>query len=174
MAVSFSSLCLGADDGASKTVTNDGIEVTISTDKASYEAGETVNYKIEVVNNKYMWQMNTMKFDYTNLDGFISASEGSMPNEIPLILSGESYVLEGSMVGDGSFAETLADNNEEKENGTGSDLDSKADSNNVDTSPSILSTAILISLVSLGLLVIVIFSSLEVKKARKVKALSPC
>ncbi len=98
--ISYVMPVMAAEEGASKTVTNDGVEVTISTDKSSYRAGETVNYTIEVHNGKYMWKLNSLKFEYSNSDGLIAASKDSMPNEIPVVAYNETYVLEGSVIGD--------------------------------------------------------------------------
>ncbi len=86
--------------GASNSVSDSGVTVTIETDKASYKAGDVINYSIIIENGREKWNMKKMTFEYSNTDGIYASEEGSMPNEVPAILSGESYTLTGSLTGD--------------------------------------------------------------------------
>lgn len=87
-------------EGASHSVTTDGITVTIETDKEEYKAGEEVQYSITVENGRDKWDINTSSFTYSNTEGLTAAEEGSMPDSLPEISSGESYTLAGRLVGD--------------------------------------------------------------------------
>lgn len=87
-------------EGASHSVTTDGITVTIETDKEEYKAGEEVQYSITVENGRDKWDINTSSFTYSNTEGLTAAEEGSMPDSLPEIPSGESYTLAGRLVGD--------------------------------------------------------------------------
>ncbi len=86
--------------GASNSVSESGVTVTIETDKEKYKAGEEINYSITISNGREKWDINKFTFEYSNTEGIYAASEGSMPNEVPEILSGESYTLTGSLIGD--------------------------------------------------------------------------
>ncbi|MBD5452699.1 MAG: glycoside hydrolase family 43 protein [Lachnospiraceae bacterium] len=93
-------LPVSAAEGASNTATEDGITVTITTDKAEYNAGEEIHYSITIENNKKYWNLNPVNFTYRNSDGIVPVSEDSMPTELPAIASGESYELNGILIGD--------------------------------------------------------------------------
>ena len=82
---------VSAAEGASNAATEDGITVTITTDKEEYNAGEEIHYSIMVENNKKYWNLNPVSFSYSNSDGIIPVSEDSMPTELPEIASGEGY-----------------------------------------------------------------------------------
>lgn len=86
--------------GASHSVTGDGITVTIETDKEEYKAGEEIQYSITVENGKTKWDINASSFTYSNTEGLIPAGEEAMPDTLPEILSGESYTLSGTLTGD--------------------------------------------------------------------------
>ncbi len=86
--------------GASHSVTTDGITVTIETDKEEYKAGEEVQYSITVENGRDKWDINTSSFTYSNTEGLTAAQEDSMPDSLPEIPSGESHTLTGRLVGD--------------------------------------------------------------------------
>ncbi|MCM1188719.1 MAG: glycoside hydrolase family 43 protein [bacterium] len=87
-------------EGASHSVTTDGITVTIETDKETYKAGEEIQYSITVENGKAKWDIKASSFTYSNTDGLVPTSGDSMPDSLPEILSGESYTLTGSLTGD--------------------------------------------------------------------------
>ncbi|MDE7352180.1 MAG: glycoside hydrolase family 43 protein [Acetatifactor sp.] len=86
--------------GASHSVTTDGITVTIETDKEEYKAGEEIQYSITVENGKDKWDIGESSFTYSNTNGLIPAQDGSMPDTLPEILSGESHTITGRLKGD--------------------------------------------------------------------------
>lgn len=85
--------------GASHSVTTDGITVTIETDKEEYKAGEEVQYAVIVENGRDKWDISASTFTYSNTEGLTAAEEGSMPDSLPEIPSGESHTLTGRLVG---------------------------------------------------------------------------
>lgn len=85
--------------GASHGVTTDGITVTIETDKEEYKAGEEVQYSVIVENGRDKWDISASTFTYSNTEGLTAAEEGSMPDSLPEIPSGESHTLTGRLVG---------------------------------------------------------------------------
>ncbi len=85
--------------GASHSVTTDGITVTIETDKEEYKAGEEVQYSIIVENGRDKWDISASTFTYSNTEGLTAVEEGSMPDSLPEIPSGESHTLTGRLVG---------------------------------------------------------------------------
>lgn len=87
-------------EGASYTTEEEGIKITLQTDKEVYRAGEEIHYTITVENNKEKWDIGATTFTYSNTDGLLPAEEGSMPNELPQILSGESASISGTLIGD--------------------------------------------------------------------------
>lgn len=89
-------------EGATNSTTSDGITATFATDKESYQAGEEIHYTLTIENGMDRWQINAGKFEYSNSDGVIAVSEDSMPNEYPVIASGDSYTIEGVLIGDES------------------------------------------------------------------------
>lgn len=86
--------------GASHSVTTDGVTVTIETDKEEYKAGEEIQYSITVENGRDKWDISASSFTYSNTEGLIAVEDGSMPDSLPEIASGESYTLTGSLIGD--------------------------------------------------------------------------
>lgn len=84
--------------GATYTTTVDDITVTITTDKAEYEAEETINYTITIENGRKNWDIKSGKITYGNTAGLNSLVE--MPAALSKIAYGESFVIEGSAVGD--------------------------------------------------------------------------
>lgn len=85
--------------GASHSVTTDGITVTIETDKEEYKAGEEVQYSVIVENGRGKWDISASTFTYSNTEGLTAVEEGSMPDSLPEIPSGESHTLTGRLVG---------------------------------------------------------------------------
>ncbi len=85
--------------GASHSVTTDGITVTIETDKEEYKAGEEVQYSVIVENGRDKWDISASTFTYSNTEGLTAVEEGSMPDSLPEIPSGESHTLTGRLVG---------------------------------------------------------------------------
>ncbi|MCM1263921.1 MAG: family 43 glycosylhydrolase, partial [Butyrivibrio sp.] len=104
----FTTLTASAADGASGSASEEGITVTITTDKGEYKAGEEIHYSITVENNKKYWDINSTSITYSNSDGLLPAAEDSMPTELPKIASGESYELNGVLVGDGEMFASAA------------------------------------------------------------------
>lgn len=88
-----------ATQGVSKSVTDKDVTITITTDKEEYAAGEEIHYSITVENGRDNWDIQQTSFTYSNTDGLNPKEEGSMPDELPEILSGESFTLNGTLVG---------------------------------------------------------------------------
>lgn len=86
--------------GASHSVAANGVTVTIETDKEEYKAGEEIQYSITVENGRDKWDISASSFTYSNTEGLIAVEDGSMPDSLPEIASGESYTLTGSLIGD--------------------------------------------------------------------------
>lgn len=86
--------------GASYTTEEEGIKITLETDKQEYGAGEEIHYTITVENNKANWDIGATTFTYSNTEGLLPAEEGSMPGELPQIPYGESASISGTLVGD--------------------------------------------------------------------------
>ncbi len=86
--------------GASHSVTSDGITVTIETDKEEYQSGEEIQYSITVENGRDKWDISASKFTYSNTEGLLPAGEEDLPDSLPEIPSGESFTLSGILVGD--------------------------------------------------------------------------
>ena len=86
--------------GSSESVEADGITITIETNKSRYRAGEEIQYTITIDNQREKWDIAKTSFTYTNTKGLMAAQDGSMPMEIPQVLSGESVTLTGTLVGD--------------------------------------------------------------------------
>lgn len=77
----------------------DGVSVTLSTDKLTYEDGEEVHYTLVVSNDTKDYTISGKKFQYTNSDNLVAASEDSMPDELPMLRAEESYTIEGTLIG---------------------------------------------------------------------------
>lgn len=87
-------------EGASYSVTENNVTVTIETNKEEYKAGEEIHYTITVENNREGWDIGQFSFTYSNTDGLNPKEEGSAPNTMPAIASGESASVSGILVGD--------------------------------------------------------------------------
>lgn len=87
-------------EGVISEASNDGITVTLETDKASYNAGEEIHYTITIKNGKTLAYLKGADFTYSNTKGLIPAAEDSMPASFPDIQPGESFTLSGVLVGD--------------------------------------------------------------------------
>lgn len=106
------------DEPASHSVSASGITVTLTTDKAEYEAGETVNYTILIENNRTFWNTKAFEFSYSAFDGLKAADGTELPCSVPQIKYGESYELSGTLT------EGEADNEKQSvKNGNISDAD---------------------------------------------------
>lgn len=92
-----------AEGETANTSTENGVSVTIKTDKAEYRAGEEIHFTLLVENAKQHWTLAATDFTYSNSDGIIETFEGSAPTELPEIASGASYELSGVFVGDGEI-----------------------------------------------------------------------
>ncbi len=97
--------------GVVKEVSEDGISVTLSTDKSAYDAGEEIHYSLTIVNGKGLAGIQGADFTYSNTEGLIPASEDGMPASFPDIQAGESVTLSGVLVGDESFLAAAGDEN---------------------------------------------------------------
>ena len=91
---------LAASEGASHSVSDGNIVITLSTDKAEYAAGEEIHYTIKVENNRELYVLGATEFEYKNTDGLINAGAGRLINSLPEIPAGESYELTGVLKGD--------------------------------------------------------------------------
>ncbi len=109
IAALFGALLLGcmltmtvfADSGeAADQTSENGLFVTLETDKKSYRAGEEIHYTIRIENQRNHWTVTSASMKYSNSEGILEAEEGSMPTEIPQLPAGESYELNGVLVGD--------------------------------------------------------------------------
>lgn len=87
-------------EGAVHSVTEQDVTVTMATDKQVYAAGEEIHYTITVENNRDTWDIKPGSFSYSNTDGLVAADGEELPTELPEILSGESAILSGTLVGD--------------------------------------------------------------------------
>lgn len=85
---------------ASGDASDDGISVVITTDKDEYEAGEVVEYTIEITCDKELWFISKGDFKYSNTAGLNSADGGELINSYPKIKNGESYTITGKLIGD--------------------------------------------------------------------------
>ena len=78
---------------------DEGITVTLTADKSSYQEGEEIHYTIAIENGKGLSRLVGGDFSYTN-KGLVPAAEDSMPASFPEIQPGETFVLSGVLVGD--------------------------------------------------------------------------
>ncbi|MBP3610193.1 MAG: glycoside hydrolase family 43 protein [Lachnospiraceae bacterium] len=88
------------DNGASQSMTEGRITVTMTTDKSSYAAGEEVHYTLKVENNRELYVLGETEISYKNTNGLNAANSLSMPDSLPELIAGESYELRGTLVGD--------------------------------------------------------------------------
>lgn len=88
------------DNGASNSMTDGMITVTLTTDKTSYEAGEEIHYTITVENNRELYVLGATEITYKNTEGLNAKNSLSMPTSVPQLVNGESYELRGTLVGD--------------------------------------------------------------------------
>lgn len=90
--------------GASHSITESDVTITITTDKTEYAEGEKINYQIKIENNRERWDILSFNFRYV-LSGKILPEEGTtLPNRVDKILPGETFVMNGTIVGgDGEF-----------------------------------------------------------------------
>lgn len=77
----------------------DGVSVMLTTDKLSYEAGEEIHYTLIVSNDTDDFTISAKKFQYTNSANLVAATSDSMPDDLPMLRSGESCTIEGILVG---------------------------------------------------------------------------
>ncbi len=88
------------DHGASNTMTEEGISITVSTNKSSYVAGEKIYYTIKVENNHELYAIRKAGIEYKNTYGIKGINAQSMPKELPQLFFGESYEVHGVLTGD--------------------------------------------------------------------------
>ncbi len=89
-----------ASTGATNQASDDGITVTLATDKTSYSAGEEIHYTITIENGKTLAYLKGAEFTYSNTKGLNPAAEDSLPASFPDIQPGETCTLSGVLVGD--------------------------------------------------------------------------
>lgn len=89
-----------ASAGATNQASDDGITVTLATDKTSYSAGEEIHYTITIENGKTLAYLKGAEFTYSNTKGLNPAAEDSLPASFPDIQPGETCTLSGVLVGD--------------------------------------------------------------------------
>ena len=82
----------------SHSVSNSGVTVTLTTDKAVYEAGDDVNYTILIENDRMFWNTKAFEFAYSEFDGLKAADGTELPCSVPQIKYGESYELSGTLM----------------------------------------------------------------------------
>lgn len=85
--------------GASHSVSEDDITVTITTDKESYKSGDEIRFQITINNDKRFWGVSSGTVKYNNEEG-LNVVGDALETKIPKIASGESYVISGALVGD--------------------------------------------------------------------------
>ncbi|MBP3570269.1 MAG: glycoside hydrolase family 43 protein [Lachnospiraceae bacterium] len=88
------------EEGASNSITEDRITITMTTDKSSYEAGEEIHYTITVQNNRELYILRETEIQYKNSDGLKAVNKATMPTKFPEIYFGETYELRGTLIGD--------------------------------------------------------------------------
>ncbi len=86
--------------GVVKEVSEEGVSVTLATDKSSYDAGEEIHYTLTIVNGKSLAAIKGAEFTYSNTEGLLPSSEEGLPTSFPDIAAGESVTLSGVLVGD--------------------------------------------------------------------------
>ncbi len=80
-----------------------GITASIETDKDTYRAGEEICYTLRIENGRRHWTITAATLTYSHSDGIVPAGEDTMPTQIPIISSGESFELTGRLIGDGEI-----------------------------------------------------------------------
>lgn len=88
-----------AEVGASHVVEESGVTITMTTDKKEYAAGEKINYKITIENNRAYWDILSFSFEYSNSETLVPADGAALPNAVKKTVSGESFELAGTLVG---------------------------------------------------------------------------
>lgn len=92
-------------NGASHSVADSGVTITITTDKEVYKAGETIQYRIRIENNRECWNINSFEFDYYNSEELTGT--GILPYQAAKITYGESQEFYGELIGAAYASETV-------------------------------------------------------------------
>lgn len=87
------------EEGASYTCSKDGVTVTLSIDKKEYKAGEEIHYTMTLENGRENWEIAAFSFEYGNTEGLTGTSEGGLSSSFPKVLSGETAVISGTLIG---------------------------------------------------------------------------
>lgn len=87
------------ESGASYQTTDSDVTVFLTTDKEFYEAGEEIQYRIALLNEREGWVLNKGNISYTLSGGLGAAREGSVPLEIDGAGYGETSEIVGALVG---------------------------------------------------------------------------
>lgn len=88
---------VAAQSGVTGEATAKDVTLTLQTDKAAYEAGETIEYTVLLENNRGDWNVDAGKFSYTVDCEGLEAYE--LPTEFPGVVSGDSFTLSGKLAG---------------------------------------------------------------------------
>lgn len=91
--------------GASHSVSDSGVTITISTDKTEYAAGEEIQYRIVIENNRLSWNINSFEFDYYNSDELTGTT--ILPYQVEKLKYGESQTFCGTLIGTEYAAEMI-------------------------------------------------------------------
>jgi beta-xylosidase len=87
--------------------TENDVTVTLRTDKERYEEGEEIRFSLEIANNRDHWNIAGRKFYYSLSDDLGAAEGTKLPNQLPIIRSGESTELTGSLLPGGEVPEAM-------------------------------------------------------------------
>ncbi|MCM1057944.1 MAG: glycoside hydrolase family 43 protein [Firmicutes bacterium] len=107
-----------AAKGVMSQASSEGITVTLATDQAVYDMGDEIHYTITIENGKTLAYLEGAEFTYSNTKGLVPAAEDSLPASFPDIQPGESYTLEGVLVGDEAVLAAAAEESGASGSGT--------------------------------------------------------
>ncbi|MCR5153210.1 MAG: glycoside hydrolase family 43 protein [Lachnospiraceae bacterium] len=100
----FTFLCAcekqGEAEDLTKTYSEDGVEVSFSTDKSEYKAGESITFTINIENKRSYWRIAKGSFSYLLSDGLSFAEGEEFNNGYDVIDCGKSFTITGSLSGD--------------------------------------------------------------------------
>ena len=89
-------------EGLSGSATDSDITATITLDKDSYLAGETITYSVTIENNRYGYYVAKGSFNYNNTDSLISADGKDLDTAYTKVAYGDTFELTGQLIGDAS------------------------------------------------------------------------
>lgn len=82
------------------TTTENGVTVTLTTDKTEYKAGEEIHYTITVENGRYGWSTEAFSMEYKNTEGLNPVGGEALPDSVSALAYGESASVSGTLKGD--------------------------------------------------------------------------